>query len=87
MAWVYILRGSSGRHYIGSTPDLEQRVAEHRAGRCHATRRLGETIELAASLELAELAEARKLERELKAKKNPQLALLLLKRRRQGLNG
>ena len=87
MAWVYILRGAYGRHYIGSTPDLERRIAEHRAGRCHTTRRLGGTIELVASLELAELAEARKLERELKAKKNPQLALLLLERRRQELNG
>ncbi len=29
MAWVYILRGSSGRHYIGSTVDLESRFAQH----------------------------------------------------------
>ena len=26
MAWVYILRGSSGHHYIGSAVDLDARV-------------------------------------------------------------
>jgi hypothetical protein len=26
MAWVYILRGSNGRHDIGSTVDLEARL-------------------------------------------------------------
>jgi GIY-YIG catalytic domain len=33
MAWVYILRGSSGRHHIGSTINLERRLSEHRGGR------------------------------------------------------
>ncbi len=74
MAWVYILRGSSGRHYIGSTVDLEERLAQHRRRHTHTTKRLGE-IELAASKELPSLEEARKLERQLKAKKNPKLAL------------
>jgi len=32
MAWVYILRGSSGRHYIGSAVDLDVRLAQHRCG-------------------------------------------------------
>ncbi len=74
MAWVYILHGSTGRHYIGSTVDLDERLAQHRRGHTHTTKRLGE-IELLASKELPTLGEARKLERFLKAKKNPQLAL------------
>ncbi len=82
MAWVYVLRGSSGRHYIGSTTDLERRFQQHQHGHTYSTRRLGDTLELLASLELTTLDEARALERELKRKKNPQLALFLLEQRR-----
>ncbi len=78
MPWVYILRGSSGRHYIGSTNDLERRLVEHRNGGTHSTARLGYPLELVASLEVPELTEARKLERELKRKKNPSLAIYTL---------
>jgi hypothetical protein len=42
MAWLYILRGSTGRHYIGSTTNLERRLSEHRSGGTHTTQRLGE---------------------------------------------
>ncbi|MDQ3414492.1 MAG: GIY-YIG nuclease family protein, partial [Verrucomicrobiota bacterium] len=42
MAGVYILKGSTGRHYIGSTVDLEQRLEQHRRGHTYTTRRLGE---------------------------------------------
>jgi putative endonuclease len=83
MAWVYILRGSSGRYYIGSTTDLARRLEQHRRGHTHSTRRLGQPLELVASLQLDSLAEARVLEREMKRKKNPRLALLLLESRRQ----
>jgi len=78
IAWVYILRGSNGRHYIGSTTDLERRLLEHRRGHTHTTQRLGEDIEVLASKECASLEEARQLERTLKAKKNPELALYYL---------
>jgi len=73
MAWVYILKGSTGRHYIGSTVDLEQ----HRRGHTHTTRRLGE-LALAAAKEVRTLGEARQIERRLKAKKNPHLAIFHL---------
>jgi predicted GIY-YIG superfamily endonuclease len=46
MAWVYILRGSCGRYYIGSTANLDRRLAEHRRGKVHSTRRFGEPLEL-----------------------------------------
>jgi len=87
MAWVYILRGSTGRHYIGSTTDLERRLFQHRSGQCHTTRRLGIPLELIAALEIKELAEARAFERALKRKKNPQLALQCLEQHRQALSG
>jgi predicted GIY-YIG superfamily endonuclease len=81
MAWVYILRGGSGRYYFGSTDNLERRVAEHRRGSNHTTRRFGGNIELVASKELPSIAEARKLELALKRKKNPQLAVNILQSR------
>jgi predicted GIY-YIG superfamily endonuclease len=75
MAWVYILRGAGGRHYIGSTTNLERRLGEHRRGHTHSTKRLGGNLTLVASLEAATLREARELELQMKRKKNPQLAL------------
>lgn len=82
MAWVYILRGTSGRYYIGSTNNLSRRLEEHHRGQTHTTARLGLPLELVTSLELPTLAEARVLERELKRKKNPQLALRFLEAKR-----
>jgi len=74
-AWVYILRGSAGRHYIGSTGDLKRRLVEHKSGSCHTTRRLGAEIEVVARLRCSSLHEARLLERRLKRMKNPQAAI------------
>jgi predicted GIY-YIG superfamily endonuclease len=87
MAWVYMLRGSAGRYYIGSTTDLQWRLEQHRRGHTHSTRRLGQTLEMAASVQVANLADARKLEREMKRKKNPRLALFLLQQRRSESSG
>ena len=80
MAWVYILRGSAGRHYIGSTVDLEARTAQHLRGHTATTKRLGDQLEIVAKKEVATLAEARKIERALKRKKNPKLAIYHLQR-------
>jgi predicted GIY-YIG superfamily endonuclease len=77
MPWIYILRGTSGRHYTGSTTDLERRIQQHDSGHTHSTKRLGDLKQVAV-LEVATLEEARKLEREMKRKKNPRLALYLL---------
>ena len=78
MAWVYILRGVSGRYYIGSTEDLDRRIAEHQRGSNHTTRRFGGKVELVAAKKMPSMAEARKLEIILKRKKNPRLAILAL---------
>jgi predicted GIY-YIG superfamily endonuclease len=75
MAWVYILRGSSGRHYIGSTVDIDARFAQHLRGHTATTKRVGESIEVVAKKQMATLGEARQLERFLKRKKNPKLAI------------
>ena len=81
MAWVYILHGDSGRHYIGSTNKLKRRLHEHRHGQTHSTKRLGDNLEIMAVVELVTIDEARALEREMKRKKNPRLALALLQSR------
>jgi predicted GIY-YIG superfamily endonuclease len=75
MSWIYVLKGSSGRHYIGSAVDLDARLAQHRRGHTYTTRRLGEELKLIASKQVETLAQARTIERMLKAKKNPQLAI------------
>jgi putative endonuclease len=80
MPWVYILRGSSGRHYIGSAIDLEARFAQHLRGHTATTKRLGDPLEIVARKQIATLAEARKIERALKQKKNPKLAIFHLSR-------
>ena len=74
MAWVYILQGAAGRHYIGSTVDLDARLAQHLRGHTATTKRLGGAIKIVAKREVATLEQARKIERFLKSKKNPKLA-------------
>ncbi|MFN2507575.1 MAG: GIY-YIG nuclease family protein [Chthoniobacterales bacterium] len=80
MAWVYILRGPSGRHYIGSTKNLQRRILEHQHGGTHTTRRFGSDLTLIASKQVSSITAARQLERELKRKKNPNLAIYTLSR-------
>ncbi len=79
MAWIYILRGSSGRHYIGSCVDLDARFAQHLRGHTATTKRLGEKLEIVAKKEVPALEDARRIERALKQKKNPLLAIYHLK--------
>ena len=81
MAWVYILRGSSGRHYIGSVVDLDARLDSI----CAVTQRQQNDSEI--NLKLLRKKryyshEARKIERSLKRKKNPKLAIYDLQRER-----
>jgi putative endonuclease len=37
MRYVYLLKNSTGRHYIGSTEDLNARLALHNAGKIPST--------------------------------------------------
>jgi predicted GIY-YIG superfamily endonuclease len=77
MAWVYILRGDR-RHYIGATDNLQRRITEHERGSNHTTHRFGTQVELVVAKELPSMVDARKLERILKRKKNPRLAISIL---------
>jgi predicted GIY-YIG superfamily endonuclease len=70
----YILRGSSGRHYIGSTPDLAARLTQRRRSHTHTTQRIGD-FQVVAQREYLTLKKARDIERFLKAKKNPRQAI------------
>ena len=79
MYHVYLLRGSSGRHYIGQTSDLTARLKQHRSGQTHTTKRLGETLELVASRQFPSREEAMQAERMLKAWKNPRKAFEYLR--------
>jgi len=72
---VYLLRGASGRHYIGQTSDLAARLAQHSAGHTHTTKRLGGAVELIASRPFASRAEAVAAERMLKTWKSPLKAI------------
>ena len=48
MPWVYVLKGSSGRHDIGSAVDLEAGFAQHLRGHTATTQRLGEKLKIVA---------------------------------------
>ena len=63
MAWVYVIRGSTGRHYIGSAVDLNARFAQHLRGHTATTKRLGDSLEIVAKNEVPTLAEAQEIER------------------------
>jgi predicted GIY-YIG superfamily endonuclease len=78
MAWGYVLKGSSGRHYIGSAVDLDARFAQHLRGHTVTTKRLGNRIEIVARKQVSTLGEARSIERFLERKKNPRLAIYYL---------
>ena len=78
MAWVYILRGDR-RYYIGATENLQRQIAEHQRGSNHTTRRFGSQMGLVVAKEVPSMVEACKLERTLKRKKNPRLAISILK--------
>jgi predicted GIY-YIG superfamily endonuclease len=80
MPWVYILRGSTGRHYIGSAVELDVRLSQHLRGHTATTKRLGGYLKVVAKKQLGTLAEARELERFLKRKKNPRLAIYYLQK-------
>src|SRR3954471_18471301 len=77
MAFVYILRGAT-RHYIGATDNLQRRLSEHERGSNHTTHRLRAKPFLVAAKEVPSMKEARILERLLKGKKNPALAIFIL---------
>jgi predicted GIY-YIG superfamily endonuclease len=67
------------RYYIGATDNLDRRMAEHQRGSNHTTHRFGAELELVEAKQLPSMIEARALELQLKRKKNPRLAVLILR--------
>ena len=66
MPYIYILKTSSGRYYIGSTTDLDRRIEQHKSKKhTHSTKRLGD-LELIFKQEYPDLKTARKIESRLK---------------------
>jgi hypothetical protein len=59
---------------------LDARFAQHLRGHTATTKRLGEKPEIAAKKEVPRLEDARRIERALKRKKNPALAVHHLER-------
>jgi len=65
-AFVYILRSqTSGRYYIGSSSNLQRRLADHQRGNTPSTRR-GGPWQLVYCEQCRDLRAARKREREIK---------------------
>jgi len=64
MAFTYILRCSDGSYYVGSTHNLEKRLAEHQRGDGAAYTRGRRPIILVWAVELESVAEAFALEKQ-----------------------
>jgi len=65
---------------MGSAVDLDARLAQHLGGHTATTKRLGDTLEIVAKKKVPTLDEARRIERSLKQKKSPKLAIYHLQR-------
>ncbi len=65
-AWTYILRLKSDQLYIGSTTDIDQRIADHIAGRACRTTKLDPPFKLVYSESFPSFSEARKREAQIK---------------------
>ena len=65
-AWVYLLRCADGSLYCGWTPDVEARLAAHRAGRGARYTRSRLPVELVWSAQVADRSAARREEARIK---------------------
>ena len=80
MAFVYILQGTSGRYYIGSSQDVLGRLKRHNSGMVYSTKRLGLPLALVVSKEFETISKAREIEAKLKHWKNPKKAIAYLEK-------
>lgn len=64
---VYILKGSSGRYYVGSTDNIQRRLGQHKRGHTSTTKRIGSPIELVFLQEFSTLDQARATEKRIKS--------------------
>jgi len=79
MASVYILQSeTTGRFYVGSTPELQRRLAEHFRGHALATRDRG-PWKLVYQEQFEALTDARRRELEIKRWKSASMIRALIK--------
>ena len=67
---VYLLEFASGKFYLGSTNDLDRRIAQHRLGMVKSTKRLGPFLRVAGFQICPNIQEARRLEKKYKSWKS-----------------
>ncbi len=72
---VYLLEFESGKFYLGSTNDLDRRLAQHRRGMVRSTLRLGRLLGVVYFQACPTLSEARDLEKKYKSWKSPSKVL------------
>ena len=78
MAFLYILQSeATGRFYVGSTPDLQRRLAEHFRGHALATRSRG-PWKLVHQEQFETLLHARRRELEIKSWKSATMIRALI---------
>ncbi|MDO8517797.1 MAG: GIY-YIG nuclease family protein [bacterium] len=65
MAWVYILKTKSGKYYVGSTENLDERLRHHFGGYTPSTKRL-HVQSLALAQQYKSLKDARAVELKIK---------------------
>ncbi|MDO8183876.1 MAG: GIY-YIG nuclease family protein [bacterium] len=68
MNFVYILKGESGKYYIGSTTNLKERLKHHFGGNTPSTSKLGK-LELVFKQKYDTLKDIRYIEKRLKSLK------------------
>jgi putative endonuclease len=78
MAYVYILKTKSGKYYVGSTLNIETRLAHHVGGHAPSTKKLG-AEEVLLSQEYSTLKEARSVEQKIKKLKRKDYIEKMLK--------
>jgi len=78
MAWVYILKCSDGSYYVGSTFDMDARLAEHQQGLVKGYTHSRRPVELVFCDEFASVEEAFYCERQIKGWRREKKEALIL---------
>jgi predicted GIY-YIG superfamily endonuclease len=65
-AWVYIVRCSDDSYYVGSTTDLDNRIADHNTGRFEGYTSIRLPVELLWMQEFVDIRDAVVFERQIK---------------------
>ena len=63
--FLYILKNTKGKFYVGSTDNLERRIYQHQVGHTQTTRNMKDSV-LVLTQEYESLETARKIERKIK---------------------